>query len=333
MKPTRNTVVALAALIFSIAALSVSLSLDTTDDGQGHKTRTITFHVDRSGAPGTQTGTVSAPAPVVAAIKPNLETNLQAPPQGTPQAQLEHVADAEDAVRAALPPLPTAGATAGVPGCRTQFVVNQSSRHGVRPTQFWLHYTVSPNVPGWGDVNAVVGLFNRSSSQASSHFVLDAEGHCAYIVPLEAKAWTQAASNPFAVSVEVIATGKETTYCPGPCMKQLRVIARTVSARTGIPLHAGRVSNCTPALSGIVQHFDGGLCSGGHTDIKPFPVDAVVTQIAAGVRTPKKVVWIRHRKAVHLQYVARCPRGHGNTDECKALRARARKLDQLIARR
>ena len=59
----------------------------------------------------------------------------------------------------------------------------------------------------------------------------------------------------------------------------------------------------------------------------------IFLRIAAQQPVPKKVIWIRHRKAVHLQYLARCPRHRGGTAECKALRARARKLDQLIARK
>jgi N-acetyl-anhydromuramyl-L-alanine amidase AmpD len=108
--------------------------------------------------------------------------------------------------------LPTAGASAGFQGCATRFVRNQSGRGGIRPQwQVW-HYTVSHNVPGWADVNSVVALFDRASSQASSNFVIDAEGHCAYIVPIEAKAWTQAAGNPFSISYEIVDYGNEPAY-------------------------------------------------------------------------------------------------------------------------
>jgi N-acetyl-anhydromuramyl-L-alanine amidase AmpD len=63
-----------------------------------------------------------------------------------------------------------------------------------------LHYTVSPNRVGWSDVNAVVAEFANPAFQASSNYVIDGEGHCAYIVRESDKAWTQAAANPFAIS-------------------------------------------------------------------------------------------------------------------------------------
>lgn len=322
---------ALVAVVLSIFAVTFTVTDEPTPNG-GHQ-KTYTFKVDRSGAPGVQTGTVTVPAPVQNAIAANLETNLQNQnPPGTTLQQTQAVQRAIDQTKATLPPLSTAGATAGVPGCRTEFVVNQSSRHGVRPTELVLHYTVSPNRPGWDDVNAVVHLFNTSSAQVSSNFVLDGEGHCAYIVPLEAKAWTQAAGNPFSVSVEVINTGRESTYIAPAGLKELRMIAKTVSQRTGIPIRRGRVANCAPVVSGIVNHDDFGICGGGHVDITPFSVDTVVKQLAAGLRIPKKVLWIRHRKAVHLQYLARCPRHHRATAECAGLRSRARALDRLIAR-
>ncbi|MCK9251090.1 MAG: hypothetical protein M0P31_19175 [Solirubrobacteraceae bacterium] len=67
-------------------------------------------------------------------------------------------------------------------GCSSRFVRNYSSRRGVRPRLFVVHYTVSSNRPGWSDVNAIVGLFNQASFAASSTYVIDDEGHCAYIV-------------------------------------------------------------------------------------------------------------------------------------------------------
>jgi hypothetical protein len=91
-------------------------------------------------------------------------------------------------------------------------------------------------VPGWADVNAIVNLF--AHEEASSNFVLDGEGHCAYIVPIEFKAWTQAGGNPFSVSVEVIDTGKESIYLAPAGLKQLRVIARWVNKQTGIPIRS-----------------------------------------------------------------------------------------------
>jgi hypothetical protein len=326
---------ALVAVVLSIFAVTFTVTDQPTPNG-GHQ-KTYTFKVDRSGAPGAQPQTVTVPQTAVAQVQPALESHLQdeSPPGTTPQ-QTAAIDHAQQQIKATLPALPTAGATQGVPGCRTQFVVNQSSRHGVRPTQFWLHYTVSHNVPGWSDVEAVVHEFNTPSFSASSNFVIDAEGHCAYIVPIEAKAWTQAGSNAFAISFEIIDYGNESTYVPPPGLAKLRSVLAVLSKRTGIPLRRGRVANCTPAVSGIVNHADGGICSGGHHDIEPFSVDQVIKQIVAGLRPAKKTVWIRHRQAVHVAYQRDCKRRaqrRAHAPQCAGLRVRARALDRLIARR
>jgi hypothetical protein len=328
-----NWAATLAAILIGLAGITVAITSTDNPTPEGGHARTIKFTVDKSGKAGDQNGTVTAPAPVVAAIKPNLESHLLQPPAGSPPSQLDAANALELGIKATLPPLPTGGATAGVPGCRTLFVNNQSSRHGVRPIWFVLHYTVSPNVPGWADVYSVVGLFNRSSSQASSHFVLDAEGHCAYIVPIEAKAWTEAAGNSLSVSVEIIATGRESTLCVGPCLKELRTIYNTVSARTGIARRAGSVY---PPRGGCIQHKDGGLSWGGHIDITPFSRAALCAQLNASVKPSKKQVWIKHRIADHRRYVRSChtaKQRKANAKKCAEIRAHARRLDTLIKRR
>ncbi len=195
---------------------------------------------------------------------------------------LEDNADELQRNRRETDALPTAGASGGVPGCRTQFVRNQSSRRGVKPTVQVGHYTVSPNRPGWSDVDAITAFFDRSSSQASSHFIIDAEGNCAYIVPIEAKAWTQGGGNPWAVSYEIIATGRENVYLGAAGYTKLRSVMRWVSARTGIPMRRGAISGCAPSKSGIVQHADGGSCWGGHHDVGPFDFAAIVRNVTQG---------------------------------------------------
>jgi hypothetical protein len=189
-----NWLATVLALLAAAAGLTVSITRTDQTDQTGVRTKTLTVHVDKSGQPGVQPGTVTVSAPVQAAIQPNLETNLRGEtPAGMTQEQIDAAARAAEVIKTTLPPLPTAGATAEVPGCRTEFIHSYSSRHGVRPTIFTLHLTVSHNVPGWADVNAIVNLFAHES--ASSHFILDNDNppHCAYIVPLEQKAWTQAA--------------------------------------------------------------------------------------------------------------------------------------------
>lgn len=290
MQLPKSALARLAAVIALIAGGGAVVITLTPDDHHVPPV-TLTVPVDGLDAGNAPDRTIEVPKAVVQAVAPRLEDNLQGEqPPAAPADQLQAAKNAADAIAKTQLPLPTAGATAGFTGCRTSFVVNQSSRRGVRPNEQTLHYTVSGNRPGWADVDAVVALFNRPSSQASSNFVIDGEGHCAYIVPIEAKAWTQAAGNPFSVSYEIIATGNESTYLAPAGMAKLRAIVREVSRRTGIPMRRGAVNGCTPTRSGILQHKDWGVCGGGHVDISPFPIDQVVAQLVAGaVTTTDKV--------------------------------------------
>lgn len=280
--PSRKTLAAIAALLAVLAGggtLAVTL---TPDDQSAAPPAAVTVHVDGLDPGKAPDRSVTVPAAAVQQAAPTIEDNLNAPPAAAPQSELDDAANAADEIRAAQPALPTAGATAGFAGCRTSFVNNQSSRRGVRPQWQVLHYTVSPNRPGWSDVDAVVALFNRSSAQASSNFVIDSEGHCAYIVPIESKAWTQAAANPFSVSYEIIATGREQHYLEPAGVAKLKSVVREVAKRTGIPLQRGRADGCAPGRPGLMQHADFGVCGGGHVDIKPFTVDQVIAELVAG---------------------------------------------------
>ena len=277
----KNKIVA-GAVVAIIAVAAFALGIAVAPNPKDKPAETLTVSVDGLDAGKAPDRTIEVPATAVAQAAPTIETQLNAPPAATPEAQLDAAQEAAAEIRDTQKPLPTAGATAGFAGCRTSFVRNQSSRRGVRPQDQVLHYTVSPNVRGWADVNAVVALFNRTSAQASSHFVIDSEGHCAYIVPIEAKAWTQAAGNPFSVSYEIIATGREPVYLAPPGMAKLRSVMREVSRRTGIPMRAGAIGGCAPRRTGIVQHKDFGLCGGGHVDITPFKSRSVITQLIGG---------------------------------------------------
>jgi hypothetical protein len=300
-------VLAVVALFVAGGSLVVSVSVDT--DGAGPApARDVTFKVNEGAGDGKGTATVKVAAPVVAQAAAGLETRLadETPPLAEQAAPGELTAAQQAAarVKATQDPLPTAGASAGFRGCVTRFVRNQSSRRGVRPQLQVLHYTVSPNRAGWSDVNAVVALFDRSSSQASSTFVIDAEGHCAYIVPIEAKAWTQAAGNPLSVSYEVINSGREAAFMATAGYARLRDVMRQVSARTGIPMRAGSVY---PLRAGIVQHKDGGLAWGGHVDVTPFAKGQIIRVLVAAPSSAPNTALERarcgalrhHRRAVH----------------------------------
>jgi hypothetical protein len=165
-------------------------------------------------------------------------------------------------------------------GCRSRFVANYSSRGGVRPRLFVLHYTVSPNRPGWSDVDGITGYFSRRDIGASSHYVVDDEANCNYIVRESDKAWTQAAANPVSISVEQIATGKEAAYTSPEGFRLLGRIYNDAARRWDIPLQRGEVRGCTIIRPGIVQHADFGACGGGHHDINPFGEPAIQRVLA-----------------------------------------------------
>ncbi len=305
----------IATIAAVLAALGVTISIVDTD-GDGSPDRAdITFKVNQQPDDGARSIEVTVPAPLAEQAARSTEGDLrdERPPEAVEAVpeQLRSAEQKQDEIRREQEPLPTAGATASIDGCVTRFVRNQSSRNGVRPQHQTLHYTVSTNRPGWDDVWAIVNYFNGPSG-ASSNFVIDAEGHCAYIVPIESKPWTQAAANPFAISYEIIAYGNEQVYLEEAGYEKLRHVMQQVSARTGIPMRRGATSGCTPTKTGIVQHYDYGICGGGHHDIRPFSVDQVIQIVASGgassllsrlTEPEQKIVrrrcahWYKHQRA------------------------------------
>lgn len=336
-----NWAATIVALLLGVAGFTVSLVVSTNDDGTGNKTTSVTVKVNEARGDGQPTKTLTVPAPAVADAtsgNPDVRMKDETPPLAEQVAPGELTAAQQEAARikATQPPLPTAGASAGFVGCRTQFVQNQSSRHGVRPQLQVLHYTVSKNLLGWADVNAIVALFDRTSSQASSTFVIDAEGNCAYIVPVEEKAWTQAAANPYSVSYEVIDYGNESVYLQPAGYAKLRSVMEQVSARTGIPMRQAVINGCVPVKSGITDHASFGYCGGGHHDIGPFNKAVVYRTLTASQPVPKKVKWIQHLARVHNEYQKKCKHAYQRERRpatCAKLRKESRTLRKLIARR
>jgi len=167
-------------------------------------------------------------------------------------------------------PIPGPLATQSFPGCRTQFVRNQSTRSATPRLIVW-HYTVSRDVPGWADNNALTAMANNPANGVSWHFSIGrADGNCAYNVPLLGNAWTQGRANSFSVGIEVIALGNEGEYVTGAGRKRLLAVTREAGRRLGIPMQRGAVSNCVPTRPGIIRHIDLGACGGGHHDITPM---------------------------------------------------------------
>lgn len=184
-------------------------------------------------------------------------------------------------------------------GCATRLVRNYSSRNGRTPLLWVLHYTVSPNRPGLADMDAVAAWFNNPQSQASSHYLIDSEGHCYLLVPESQKAWTQATFNPVSISVEVINTGREPSYAGDAGLRKLARVIADSATRWRIPIRRGEVRGCTVVQSGIVDHDQLGQCGGGHRDIKPYSVDEVIRAVRAELarRGPVKLTATERRDA------------------------------------
>jgi len=309
----------LATLLACTLAIAGGATVAFVDEDGDDRPDGVVLVVNRAPDDGAPQRTLTVPAAAVAAARPLVERDLQTVPAPTPADLRAAAQRAAARIRATEAPLPTVGASQGFAGCRTRFVANQSSRGGVRPQVQVLHYTVSPNRPGWSDVDAIAALFNTPSFQASANFVIDGEGNCAYLVPIEAKAWTQAGGNPFAVSYEIIATGREPAYLAPAGLARLRLVMREVARRTGIPLRRGAVAGCTPTRSGIVQHADGGLCWGGHGDIAPFALQPIVDYVAGTGTAASRATAIRRRILRGLA----APRGSGHSRRFWCARAAA----------
>jgi peptidoglycan hydrolase-like protein with peptidoglycan-binding domain len=165
-------------------------------------------------------------------------------------------------------------------GCESRFVSNYSSRRGVRPRVWMLHYTVSGNRPGLGDMNAVTSMANSSRYGVSWTYLFDNEGHCYYSVRESDKPWTQAALNPVSISAEIINTGKESSYAGRAGLAKLARVISDSAKRWEIPIQRAVIQGCRVVKPGITDHRSGGACAGGHVDIAPpFSVEEVINAV------------------------------------------------------
>jgi hypothetical protein len=236
------------------------------------------------GPHGTHVVTIKVPAAAVKQTEglDGHEGARDETPPHAPAAALNAAQQQQDALAATDQlPIVTPDAAPEQRGCRTELVQNFSTRRGVRPRAFALHYTVSPNIPGWADVNSVVHEFDTWAFQASSNYVIDGEGHCAYIVRESDKAWTQAAYNPLMMSVEVINSGHEPVYAAPPGLAKIGLVLSDALCRWEIPVQLGAVSGGVVTRPGILDHAALGIMGGGHHDITPYSVPQVIAAVKA----------------------------------------------------
>jgi hypothetical protein len=172
------------------------------------------------------------------------------------------------------------------PGCKTRFTpVNFSSR--TAPIKgFALHYTASAGRDGWADMNGLAAYIASRAAGVSWHFLVDAEGHCYYMVPVNKKAWTIGNLNSQTINAEIIGTGQEATYAGSAGFQKITKIVRRAASIYGFPVRLGAVSHCIVTRPGIITHWMGGACAGGHVDVKPYNIATIVQRMAAGGEKP-----------------------------------------------
>jgi hypothetical protein len=230
-------------------------------------------------------------------------------------------------------------ATPNWPGCSTRILPTNWSNRTDSVKGISLHYTAGANRPGLSDMNGLTGFASSPSAGVSWHFLIDAEGHCYYSVPVDKKSWTIGNLNSQLVNIEVIGVGNEPTYPASPAgAKKLGEVVRRIARVYHIPLRLGATDgHCRMTTTGIITHWQGGPCSGGHIDIKPYDVAKTVQAIASGgcdarcarVRSLKA----RH-KAAHATLRARgCgPEGKTRRKVCIALHATNRAIHRAAER-
>ncbi len=119
------------------------------------------------------------------------------------------------------------------------------------------------------DLRGLGEYFNRPEVQASSNVANDSEGNDARFVKDEDKAWTQAADNPFSLSIEQIAMAE---WSRDEWFKHPHQLANTAnwiahwSRKYDIPIRRGAAPRGFLIRSGVVAHKWLGVPGGGHSD-------------------------------------------------------------------
>ena len=176
---------------------------------------------------------------------------------------------------------------------------NRSSRRGASVKLAVVHTTESSDT----SFDAIVNYFRRSSSQVSSHYVVDALApkgelwtRTTQMVPEPEKAWTQRSANPVAVSYELIGRASRTrAEWLGKYRTQLETTAALVAEDTlqyGLPVRI--------ALPGVVGHVHLARLGFPNTHTDPgvgFPwdvfLDAVRRYQELGTKVERDVVKVK----------------------------------------
>jgi len=283
LPPAWRAVLVIVAAVLAGGSFAL---VTTSDDGHGHRsTTTITLggagHAQLALTPSVQ-AQVADQAAAAKTSPDESHSDLKSQAGLTPAGSAFN-----DTLKPSGQPAAPAGgptlASPSNPQCRTRLVRNSSSRNGAPVLLFVVHLTDSPPSDEWTGVDANTAWFDTPAAQASSNYIMSRTGLCNYVVPETAKAWTQAAFNPWAISVEVTTNEQPATFMTTAGDLALAKLIYGVTQRWHLPIRRGAVSQngCRVTRTGIVQHADLGQCGGGHGDILPYSVSRVIANVKA----------------------------------------------------
>jgi hypothetical protein len=186
-----------------------------------------------------------------------------------------------------------------------------------------IHVTVSRNVPGTADGQALCGFFRQV--KASPTWTVDNDGNSWENVPLERVPWTQAWYNRASCSIEFVgSTGRPgegaAEWTPAQLAEGARLMAGCFRV-AGIKPERGAV---TPAgaivKAGVVTHQELGAKGGGHTDPGPaFDMTEFMRLLRAQLAPP--ITGVDRATCRRLNWWRRHGRPHGLA-ETRAIRRR-----------
>lgn len=211
-------------------------------------------------------------------------------PEGVPKAALEKGDQKAEQKSELQHPQPVGGAQ--TLSCPAKFVRRVGSRRGLSRLGFVVHYTVSRNTPGRGDINAVRNFFR--TIEADSTYGIDFEGNCEQWKSSALAPYTQKSFNATSESVEIIATGSETRrqWMESPLIKKglLAELIRDRLRSMGSPLQFVDPVGCTPKRGWTDHnHLE---CGNDHTDVgKNFPFAYVQRQVLGKVPISQSAKW------------------------------------------
>lgn len=328
---TRGKLLSTIAAIITVI-LTVGITLTVSDNGDG--TKTYRVGPDRSPSIGETTAVDTADPD----NKPDTDLKLTESAENVAQSFVDNPKDLSNAgpvplsgtgVQKNVGEVPFPQAADELDPCRTRFLKTNFSTRSVPLSQvviFELHYTAGPDIPNSrSDVDGLTAFGNRASSRVSWHINMDKDGNCDYNVPFRLKAWTIANLNSYTINIEVAGRGESPYLRPAGYRALARIMEQVRRAYPGIKLRmAATDGNCHPTRGGIGTHWQGGPCSGGHSDIKPQDIAAVIQQIklASGPQYPPITTKQRH-KCQRLNEIRRA--GHGKSPKAKRIRADQKK--------